>query len=730
MRRAFALSALLFCLTRPSIASTITGVLVTEDGTMLAQVPLVLRGASGVQHLLTTLGGRFEASGLAPGEYTIEANVPGLVGSKTAIVAAVDPPPIRVVLRPAPIAERVVVSATRGDAASSTLGTTVTVISGEEIDARRPTSLLPLLQEVPGVSVARAGAIGRQASTFVRGGESNFARVMVDGIVLNTPGGSYDFGDLLSLDLSRIEVVRGAGSSLYGSDALGGIVNLVTRDPEGAPDASLEAQGGNMGFKEGRLGAHGRAGIVGWRGSAIVLKTDNQEPNGAFRETSVGGTASVALGERSDLRAMARASKSRAGTPGQTLYGRPDLDASFERDDVLAGATLRARNDAISHTARLSLSDSDQLSLNPKDSGSFVPRYGERVAPFEFFDFPDPFGFQNNTRRATAGYQAELQATPNHVVTVGAEVERETGALGNRGDAASILKPSRTNVGAYAQDRLAFGGTIFATLGARFERNESYGGRLVPRAAAAWRVRSGSSPTTLRASAGAGINEPSFFHTFGLPTFTRPNPDLKPERSRTFDLGIEQRIASAVRVEATVFRHEYRDQIAFRTVDPVTFEGAYFNIGRTRAKGIEVAVEAAAGRSVTLRGAYTRLDARIVESANEFNPLFANGKPLLKRPRHQASLFARVNHGRFDVSVSGAYVGRRPDTDFSSLGLEANDAYAKVDARAAIDVHRNASVFVALDNAFDRRYQEVLGYPALGRSFRLGIALRARSSQP
>src|SRR5204862_266777 len=158
----------------------------------------------------------------------------------------------------------------------------------------------------------------------------------------------------------------------------------------------------------------------------------------------------------------------------------------------------------------------------------------------------------------------------------------------------SLLSPHRTNVGAYVQDRLVVADRLFLTAGARVERNASFGTRAVPRVAAAWRLRGGADATTLRASAGTGIKEPSFFQSFGVSFFARGNPNLKPERSRAFDLGIEQRLLGGrLRGEATVFHHDYLDQVAYHVVDFTTFQGSYVNLGRTRARGMELSVEAA-----------------------------------------------------------------------------------------------------------------------------------------
>src|SRR5262249_31276882 len=154
--------------------------------------------------------------------------------------------------------------------------------------------------------------------------------------------------------------------------------------------------------------------------------------------------------------------------------------------------------------------------------------------------------------------------------------------------------------------------------GGRVEHNASFGTRAVPRAAVAWRVRGGSDPTTLRMSAGAGIKEPSFFQSFGVSFYAQGNPDLKPERSHTFDAGVEQRLLSGrLRAEATFFHHEYLDQIAFHVVDFTTFQGTYVNLGKTRARGLELAAEAAPMGGLRLSAQYTLLDGEVLVSTDD-----------------------------------------------------------------------------------------------------------------
>jgi len=702
----------------------------TAEGTPVPQLVLRVAGPGGERTVVTGPEGRYRIAGLAPGEYRVRVEAPGFVLSpepRRAVAAAEES--LDLVLAPAPVREQVLVAATRAEAALSSLGVTASVLDRERIAERRSPDVIHMLQEVTGVVVARAGGLGLQSSLFLRGGSSNAARILIDGVPVNEPGGAFDFGALLPLELEQVEVVRGAASSLYGTDALAGVVHLVTR--HGGPGErtafEAEAEGGRYDTRRLQGGARGHHGGADWIAGALRVETDNQEPNSVFRETAGAAAFGLRAGERTALRVVARGARSSAGTPGPTAYGRPDLGAGIERDLLVLGGRLRRTGDRLAHELRAGYALGNERSFDTIDDGSFVPRLGDIVGAFAFFDSANPAGFQNDTRRLSLGYQAEGQARARHLLTAGVDIERETGALGSRSE--PLLTPRRTNGGVYVQDRLVLGDQVFVTAGGRVEHNASFGMRAVPRAAVAWRVRGGPEATTLRASAGAGIKEPSFFHSFGVSFFALGNPDLKPERSRTFDAGIEQRLfADRVRAEATAFHHEYRDQIAYHVVDFTTFQGTFVNLGRTRARGVELSLEAAPASSLWLSAAYTFLDGEILVSTDEFDPVVAVGRPLLRRPKHHAAFGARFTRGRVGLGANLVAVGRRADSDFAGLGLMMNDGYTRVDARARVRIAYGLEAFVVGENLLDRRYQEILGYPALGRAVRGGVRFHTERS--
>jgi vitamin B12 transporter len=701
----------------------VEGAVRTADGLVLPHIAVRLDGDAHPLPVTTDTQGLFRFVGLPPGTYVVSVDAPGFV-LKDAGPVTVGDGAVRLDLElsPAPVEETVTVAAARGEALSSNLGFSTTVMDRERIEERAAPSMLPLLQEVPGTATARTGAVGAQGSVFLRGGEARFAAVVIDGMPVNQPGGSFDWSTALPFELEQVEVVRGAASSLYGSDALAGVIELVTHRAEEAEAPSLHGEG-EMGafdwqrYQGATTGAHRD---FDWNVGLQRLTTENDEPNSRFEQTAAAASLGYRLGPRTRARAVVRWDDSHVGTPGTTAYLRPDLDASFEREDVVISGTLRHTAGGSAHRLTLGYARSDQLSLNPLDSGCETPEWEGQAAEFPFCDFPDPEGFQNQTARLFGSYQGDLSLGTRHLLTVGADVGHETGALGNR--AGDLLEPTRTNLGVYGQDRVLLGRRAYLTVGARVERNDSYGTEAVPRAGLAFRLREGEDATTLRASAGMGVKAPSFLESFGESFYAQGNPELLPERSRTADLGLEQRLFEGrLRAVVTGFFNDYRDQIAYTVIDFDTFEGTYVNLGRTRAQGLEVELDSRPRRWLELLGQYTFTDSEVLKSASDFDPVYAVGRPLLRRPRHQAALTAQLSFPRWSAGLTLVRVGDRADSDFVGLGLTHNPAYTRLDARVRVRLVGSLEAWLIGENLTDATYQEALGYPGLPRSVRGGL---------
>ena len=437
-------------------------------------------------------------------------------------------------------------SATRGEATLSSLGVSTDVLDRERIEDRAAPSLLPLLQEVAGRRHAREpGRRASRRSVFVRGGESRFARVMIDGVAVNQPGGAYDFGSALPFELERVEVVRGAASSLYGGDALAGVVSLETRRARAGERPSLraEAEAGSFAWQRYLGATSGRAGGLDWNAGVQRLTTDNEAPNSRFEDTAAGLSAGARLRSAhatcGSSRATRRAPPARPGPrPTAAPISTPPSTAttSWSRR-CCAGA---ARPCSASSSAVGYALDRPALA-RPRRLGLLRARVGRRRSgSYPNCDFPNPAGFQNQTDRLVGLVPGGLRRR----VAAAADGRRRAGARDGRarqplGGAAASRAHELRRLPAGPRARRP---RAYLTLGGRVERNGSYGTHAVPRAALAVRLRDGADATTLRASAGMGVKEPSFFESYGESFFAQGNPDLDPERSTTFDLGVEQRL--------------------------------------------------------------------------------------------------------------------------------------------------------------------------------------------
>ena len=265
--------------------------------------------------------------------------------------------------------------------------------------------------------------------------------------------------------------------------------------------------------------------------------------------------------------------------------------------------------------------------------------------------------------------------------------------------------------------------------GVRFENNGSFGFYVAPRASISWTIASGgvgADSTRLKASAGRGIKEPTFRQSYSLSRFDLGNPDLKPERSRGFDAGVEQRFAyDRVRVEATYFANHFDDLINTGPFDPVTSSSRYLNIGETRARGVELSADAVAPGGLEVRGYYVWQDSKVINSVSSSgSPIFTKGRELYRRPRHSGSIQGQLTRNRLSVTVGALFVGRRVDTDSASLGILSNDGYTTVNAGADVRFAPRTSAFINIENLGDFQYMEPLGYRGLGRTVRVGVRTR------
>jgi vitamin B12 transporter len=675
----------------------------------------------------TDAAGRFEIHADAPPGCRVSVALAGFAAAEAA--CDIDRP-LRLVLALAPVSEAVVVTATRGEAPASQLAAGVSVFESADLERRQRPLVADVLRAAPGVAVVRVGGFGNVTSLFVRGGESNYTKVLLDGVPLNEPGGAFNFGNVTSEHLERIELVRGAQSALFGSDAMSGVVQMFTaRAADDRVRYSATLEGGSFSTGRGSIGVADRQGAVDYAVHAAYSTTDNQVPNNAFRNSTVSGSAGIRMAGGASLRLIARGEFGRTGVPGATAFGRADEDAFFESRSGVGGATfLQQVSPDFHHRGTYALAASDQRSANLLLDDPYVPTFGGRSAPFLFFDFA--YDSRTTLLRHYASYQgdwrvADGSAAGTHLSTFAFEWDGERARMRDA-LAATSSRHGRDNFGWTFQHQ-ALWPRAFVTAGVRIEKNDSFGTAAVPRASVAYVLRRSSGrlgETKLEAAAGQGIKEPTMLQSFSASPSFLGNPDLSPERSRTVEAGIEQRLAGdRAKVEVTWFDGEFRNIISTRTLTFNPLTSQYFNIGRTRARGVELAGDIAPLSALRLRGGYTFLDSRILESTAPLNPVFREGQWVFRRPRHSGYLDMSWSQGRFGIDVLGVFTGRRTDSDFSALEppLVFNDAYARWDLRARYRLSAAVTARLAIDNLADADYMEPLGYPVPGRAVRTGL---------
>ncbi len=627
------------------------------------------------------------------------------------------------------VRETVVVTATGRDMPESKVGASIAVLDRQEIELRHALSTIDLLRTMPGVVAVRTGGVGNLTGVFVRGGESTYNKVLLDGMPLNEPGGAFNFASLSPENIERIEVLRGAHSALFGSDAMASVIQLFSVRPEmGRPQMNFTVDGGNYGTSHVAAGLGARTDALEYSVFSSFLRTDNREPNNENKTSTVSGHVTRAMTSGGSVRFLARGEFGRAGTPGTTAFGRPDMDAFFRhRDANFLGGWNQPIGSRVTQQTSYTYVMTGYQSTNLNADPPYRPRFGTLVAAFPSSDFL--YDSETKLGRHHFQYRADAAVAPNQTLTAAFEYDGERGTLTNHRSTAAPQRPSRNNTGTTVQYE-ASNERVSLVGGLRFENNGSFGLYVAPRVAASWLVsegtagNSGLGATRLRGSVGRGIKEPLFIQSYSPSPSFLGNPDLKPERSRGFDVGIEQRFAgNRVALEAIYFANHFDDLISLGPFDPVTFNAQYENIGETRAAGLELVGTAVASGGLRFSGGYTFLDSKVVRSTSS-SPIFAPGRNLYRRPRHSGSVQASYSRDRVSLSLGGVFLGSRVDTDFNFPTISSNDGYAVWNASGEVRFALRTAAFVTMDNLANRDYMEPFGYPALGRTVRVGIRTR------
>lgn len=721
--RPFLFAISLFVSPAIAFAQQTAGAVVDSTGGALPRALVRVLDASSkeVSSTLTNAEGRFVVT-LCSG-CSIEASLAGFKSSAKIVNG-------QLVLEPAPISDTVVVTPTREAAPAGQIGASITTFTRDDMDRRGSVLISDLVRQTPGVAVIQNGGAGSITSFFLRGGESNYTKVLLDGVPLNEPGGTFNFGGLTTTNLARVEVVRGAQSALFGSDAMSGVIQLVTiKGSTRKPSFAGSAETGTYSTHRGTGSLSGAA--RGWDYSlgAAATASDNRAPHSRLTNNTLSWTAGGRLTPQIQLRTVGRMEDGHAGTPGQTGFGSKESDAFFDHRDVAAGVSLAQQlGGSWTHRAGYNFVRTRQDSTNLKVDPDYTPAFGSAKAPFAFSDFT----YDSNTllRRQFLNYQIDgrIDTRITQLVTALVDWDGERATLTDR-MAKSVVNASRSNVGVSVQHQFIGRWGSLAS-GLRAEHNDSFGDKWVPRVSGALIAHAGSGAwgeLAFKGNAGRGVKEPTILQSFSPNTFFLGNPALLPELATTWDIGVSQRLAGdRARVEAVYFDNKYKNQISTRTTNFNTFASQYFNVGDTKARGLELSGEAVVIPALRLIGGYTLTDSKIVKSTSEFSTVIKAGAWAFRRPRHAAFVRAAVSTKRVNADVDGQYVGTRVDSDFSSLSpaTTSSGKYWLWNASASVKIHRSLEIYGRVQNLGDKDYMEPLGYEAWRRTVHGGVRVR------
>jgi vitamin B12 transporter len=609
--------------------------------------------------------------------------------------------------------ERVIVSANRDEQPLSRVGDSVTLIDAEQVRASQKLTVSDLLATTPGVSVSRNGGLGGSTQLRIRGAEHDQTVVLIDGVKLNDPssaGGGFNFANLLTGDYMRIEVLRGPQSTLWGSQAIGGVINVVTTVPEGPLLASYAAEGGERGSASVQARVEAGGERFAWRVAGKYLTTDgisalNDDRGGrekdGYRNTGANVRGLWRINEAVSAELRTTYSRGRVEFDGfpQPAFALADTHEYAVTEELVsyAGVNALTFGGKLQNRIGFAFTDTDRENIDP---GSSVPTTFDATGRNERWEYQGTLTL-NDAVSGVFGLESERSEletrSPN-------EFDPNPTPLANHAQLDSV----------YAQVSVSPIDVITLTAGIRYDDHDTFGDATTGRAAVAW----SATPTTIvRASYGEGFKAPTLFQLFS----EFGNEDLDPESADAWDVGVEQHLLSdALVLSATYFGRNTRNMIDFVSCFPSTDPrcatrpfGFYDNVAKTAAEGIELGLIARIGERLRVEANYTDLDATNRASGSNF------GRDMPRRPAQ--TLNGEVTYAwpiGLTTSVAVVHSGRSFDNASNSVAL---DSYTVVDLRAAFAFRDDLEMYGRLENALDEEYETIARYGTPGRALFVGV---------
>lgn len=612
--------------------------------------------------------------------------------------------------------DSIIVTATRAPLTLDEIPSSIAVLDKAAIDRAQDIGVTELLLRTPAISISRNGGYGTSTSLRIRGAEPEHSVVVIDGVKLNDPSstaGGFNFTNLLAGDISRIEVLRGPQSILWGSQAIGGVVNVVTASPERALEGSFDIEAGSRDTISARAAIGGRTGPLAWRIGGQRFTTDGISSHAkafggverdGYRNHSVSGRAELALADNVSAEVRGYYSSGRVEFDG---FNTDSKDYGLNKEFVgYAGLNFDLVGGRFRNRVAFAYTDTNRDNFNP--------------------DRARPRSFEADGKSKRWEYQGSFAFTDRVTAIFGVENERST--FRSRSPSASLATPVPAFARGKAELTSVYGQLSVEPLdgltingGVRYDDHDRYGGQTLFAAGGVWRLSTG---TVLRASYGEGFKAPSLYQLFS----EYGNVGLDPEEAHGWEAGVEQHLFdSRLVVGATWFDRTTKNQIVYNgcsspSTDPMCFVpgsspatprfGYYLNVARSEAHGIEAAAALKLG-GLTLDGNYSWIVAEDRSPGNNF------GKWLPRRPRNTANASASYTFGfGLELGTAVRWSGKSYDNASNATRL---DDYTLVDLRAEYALSDAVKLFARAENVFDEQYMTAFRYGSLGRSIYAGI---------
>ncbi|MFH1021990.1 MAG: TonB-dependent receptor [Planctomycetota bacterium] len=592
-----------------------------------------------------------------------------------------------------PTLDAVVVTARRVEENPAASGSSVTVIGEGDLRARGTAGTAEALRDVPGLDVSRSGSLGSNTDVFIRGGSPSHTLVLIDGVPATSPTtGQFNFGSLTAENIERVEVVRGPMSLLYGSDAVAGVIQVITKRGRGPASGYLRAEtGAHRTFRE-TAGAKGGDDTADFSLSVSRTDSDGTGQNTKYTSDGFSGRIGFHPTKGTSLELMGRAWTDTLGIPGQPRF---NFDPNDEQDTTFSSFAMTAQHRPMAGwDARL------QISQTQEDTRYLSPP-------------PNGFGLaQTQTARTTTNTQVRRLDWQN-TIALGSHDTLVAGFEFKRSGGRNTSEdPDFISSGTYAFDKLLTNRAWYAAntftpvpalsieAGVRADDNSDFGSETNPRVTGSWTAE--RTATTLHASYGTAFRAPSI-NELVFPGFG--NPALKPEENTGWDAGVRQALLkNRVRLGATYFRNHFRNLIQYTIISLAPFVGSAMNIGRAETEGGEFDAAIDLRKNVTVTGALTLTSSRDLD----------RNEPLRRRPVRKGSLgLVWRPTAKLTASAGATFTGPFFDDDFNGT-RGYFDGHTKLDVSVSYDVHERVRLFGRVENLGNEHYEEAAGYPAPG----------------